>query len=75
MTKRLSGHFQCAQVSSGNCETMESGNKIAILTLNLSQPLGVIVTIKENFNVPKDEAICLKLAIFHVEMSNLPNSA
>ena len=54
---------------------MESGNKIAILTLKLSQPLGVIVTIKENFNVPKDEAICLKLAIFHVEMSNLPNSA
>ena len=54
---------------------MESGIKIAILTLKLSQPLGVIVTIKENFNIPKDEAICLKLAIFHVEMSNLPNSA
>ena len=54
---------------------MESGNKTAILTLKLSHPFGVIVTIRENFNIPKDEAICLKSAIFHVEMSNLPNSA
>ena len=74
MTPRVSAHFLClvwflCAQSLLRIAGQRSREKFAILTLEPSPPESIRILIQRTW------AICLKLAIFHVKMSNLPNSA
>ena len=62
------GLVSLCSISSENCETTESW-KICTFDPKAIPPMSIRILIQQTW------AICLKLAIFHVKMSNLPNSA